>query len=206
MQAASAYFTIDSSPSGYAEDHSDLQAAGNAALASALEAATSGGSALAVFWRTLGAAFSLMGVARLARRRQYAARMLEIQAAQETVAEETSVESAQELPEAASQLDHLREALARNPRRGDIRLELARQLYEAGEAQEFLKVALPLEEMLHEESWERVRAMGHQLLPREYRFFPRVIEAESPSQEFAHLPAEIDELSQRRMSTRAARR
>ncbi|HWY26037.1 MAG TPA: hypothetical protein VNX47_14015 [Nevskia sp.] len=107
--------------------------------------------------------------------------------------------------EADREIDRLRQALARNPRRGDIRLELARELYDAGEAQEFLRVALPLEEVLHEESWERIRAMGHELLPGEYRFFPRVVESEAACPaEFGHATAELDEFSQRRISARSA--
>jgi hypothetical protein len=183
-----------------------------AAVAAALEAAGAETFSLPrMLWHLLLALCSVSWQAtrcawqgRAARR---STRSAQAAAGNETVRVEAAADEGEAAPEMETgrEIDRLRQALTQNPRRGDIRLELARELYDAGEAEEFLKVALPLEGILHEESWERIRAMGHQLLPGEYRFFPRVVESEAGiPPEFDRAPAEPDEMSRRRLSVRAA--
>ena len=77
-------------------------------------------------------------------------------------------------PEAEqSEIARLRELLAQQPGRADIRLRLAQRLFEARRAPGFAEVVLPLESVLSPEAWERVRAMGHELLPSDFRFQPQ---------------------------------
>jgi Tfp pilus assembly protein FimV len=77
-------------------------------------------------------------------------------------------------PEAEqSEISRLRELLEQQPGRADIRLRLVQRLFEARRAGGFAEVALPLETVLSPEAWERVRAMGHELLPSDYRFQPQ---------------------------------
>ncbi|MDB5978650.1 MAG: hypothetical protein JWR07_5410, partial [Nevskia sp.] len=64
--------------------------------------------------------------------------------------------------------------------RADIRLRLAQRLFEARRAAGFAEVALPLEAVLSPEAWERVRAMGHELLPSDFRFQPQAGIAPAP--------------------------
>jgi hypothetical protein len=72
-----------------------------------------------------------------------------------------------------SEIARLRELLVQQPGRADIRLRLAQRLFEARRAIGFAEVALPLEQVLSPEAWERVRAMGHELLPSDFRFQPQ---------------------------------
>jgi hypothetical protein len=74
----------------------------------------------------------------------------------------------------------LRELLRQQPLRADIRLRLAQRLFEARRAAGFAEVALPLEQVLSPEAWERVRMMGHELLPSDFRFAPQAGIAPAP--------------------------
>lgn len=71
-----------------------------------------------------------------------------------------------------TEIARLRELLDQQPARADLRLRLAQRLYEARRAAGFADVALPLEDVLSPDAWERVRAMGHELLPSDFRFLP----------------------------------
>ena len=79
-----------------------------------------------------------------------------------------------------AEIARLRELLAQQPGRADIRLRLAQRLFEARRAAGFAEVALPLETVLSPEAWERVRAMGHELLPSDFRFQPQAGIAPAP--------------------------
>lgn len=79
-----------------------------------------------------------------------------------------------------AEISRLRELLAQQPGRADIRLRLAQRLFEARRAAGFAEVALPLEAVLSPEAWERVRAMGHELLPSDFRFQPQAGIAPAP--------------------------
>ncbi len=79
-----------------------------------------------------------------------------------------------------AEISRLRELLAQQPTRADIRLRLAQRLFEARRAAGFAEVALPLEVVLTPEAWERVRAMGHELLPSDFRFQPQAGIAPAP--------------------------
>jgi len=84
-------------------------------------------------------------------------------------------------PEAEqAEISRLRELLEQQPGRADIRLRLAQRLFEARRAVGFAEVALPLETVLSPEAWERVRAMGHELLPSDFRFQPQAGIAPAP--------------------------
>jgi hypothetical protein len=72
-----------------------------------------------------------------------------------------------------TEISRLRELLRQQPGRADIRLRLAQRLFEARRAAGFAEVALPLEQVLSPEAWERVRMMGHELLPSDFRFQPQ---------------------------------
>lgn len=78
------------------------------------------------------------------------------------------------------EIARLRELLTQQPGRADIRLRLAQRLFEARRAAGFAEVALPLEPVLSPEAWERVRAMGHELLPSDFRFQPQAGIAPAP--------------------------
>ncbi|MDR3419085.1 MAG: hypothetical protein P4L83_23160 [Nevskia sp.] len=71
------------------------------------------------------------------------------------------------------EISRLRSLLNQQPTRADLRLRLAQRLYEARRSAGFAEVALPLEESLSPEAWERVRVMGHELLPSDFRFQPQ---------------------------------
>ena len=79
-----------------------------------------------------------------------------------------------------AEISRLRELLTQQPGRADIRLRLAQRLFEARRASGFAEVALPLEAVLSPEAWERVRAMGHELLPSDFRFQPQAGIAPAP--------------------------
>jgi len=79
-----------------------------------------------------------------------------------------------------AEIARLRELLQLQPGRADIRLRLAQRLFEARRAAGFAEVALPLETVLSAEAWERVRAMGHELLPSDFRFQPQAGLAPAP--------------------------
>ncbi|MFI4979528.1 MAG: hypothetical protein ACHQIO_04215, partial [Nevskiales bacterium] len=79
-----------------------------------------------------------------------------------------------------AEISRLRELLTQQPGRADIRLRLAQRLFEARRAAGFAEVALPLEAVLSPEAWERVRAMGHELLPSDFRFQPQAGIAPAP--------------------------
>lgn len=79
-----------------------------------------------------------------------------------------------------AEISRLRELLTQQPGRADIRLRLAQRLFEARRAAGFAEVALPLEVVLTPEAWERVRAMGHELLPSDFRFQPQAGLAPAP--------------------------
>jgi len=79
-----------------------------------------------------------------------------------------------------AEISRLRELLTQQPGRADIRLRLAQRLFEARRAAGFAEVALPLEAVLTPEAWERVRAMGHELLPSDFRFQPQAGIAPAP--------------------------
>jgi hypothetical protein len=84
-------------------------------------------------------------------------------------------------PEAEqAEISRLRELLEQQPGRADIRLRLVQRLFEARRAAGFAEVALPLEAVLSVEAWERVRAMGHELVPGDFRFQPQAPFAPSP--------------------------
>jgi hypothetical protein len=72
-----------------------------------------------------------------------------------------------------AEIARLREVLVQQPGRADIRLRLAQRMFEARRTSGFAEVALPLENVLSPEAWERVRAMGHELLPSDFRFSPQ---------------------------------
>ena len=72
-----------------------------------------------------------------------------------------------------AEIARLREVLVRQPARADIRLRLAQRMFEARRSSGFAEVALPLENVLSPDAWERVRAMGHELLPSDFRFSPQ---------------------------------
>lgn len=72
-----------------------------------------------------------------------------------------------------AEIARLREVLVQQPGRADIRLRLAQRMFEARRTAGFAEVALPLEHVLSPEAWERVRAMGHELLPSDFRFAPQ---------------------------------
>jgi hypothetical protein len=95
-----------------------------------------------------------------------------------------------------AEIARLRELLDQQPTRADLRLRLAQRLYEARRAVGFAEVALPLQQVLNPEPWEKVRAMGHELLPLDYRFQPQHASAspgleafEEPEQKAAAQPA-----------------
>lgn len=79
-----------------------------------------------------------------------------------------------------AEIARLREVLVQQPARADIRLRLAQRMFEARRAPGFAEVALPLEQVLSPEAWERVRAMGHELLPSDFRFAPQSALAPAP--------------------------
>ena len=79
-----------------------------------------------------------------------------------------------------AEISRLRELLTQQPGRADIRLRLAQRLFEARRAAGFAEVVLPLETVLTAEAWERVRAMGHELLPSDFRFQPQAGIAPAP--------------------------
>jgi hypothetical protein len=79
-----------------------------------------------------------------------------------------------------TEISRLRELLRQQPMRADIRLRLAQRLFEARRAAGFAEVALPLEQVLSPEAWERVRMMGHELLPSDFRFQPQSALAPAP--------------------------
>lgn len=72
-----------------------------------------------------------------------------------------------------AEVARLRELLEQLPTRADLRLRLVQRLYEARRASGFAEVALPLQHVLQAEPWEKVRQMGHELLPYDYRFQPQ---------------------------------
>ena len=72
-----------------------------------------------------------------------------------------------------AEITRLRELLDQQPTRADLRLRLAQRLYEARRVSGFAEVALPLQYVLNPEPWEKVRQMGHELLPYDYRFQPQ---------------------------------
>jgi hypothetical protein len=72
-----------------------------------------------------------------------------------------------------AEVTRLRELLEQQPTRADLRLRLVQRLYEARRASGFAEVALPLRHVLQAEPWEKVRQMGHELLPYDYRFQPQ---------------------------------
>lgn len=98
------------------------------------------------------------------------------------VAKEPAVELAPPPPPENEHVEivRLRELLSQQPARADIRLRLAQRLFEARRAAGFAEVALPLEQVLSPEAWERVRAMGHELLPSDHRFQPQRGDAPAP--------------------------
>jgi len=84
-------------------------------------------------------------------------------------------------PEAEqAEIARLRELLDQQPGRADIRLRLTQRLFEARRPAGFAEAALPLEAVLSPEAWERVRAMGHELLPLDFRFQPQAGIAPAP--------------------------
>jgi hypothetical protein len=90
----------------------------------------------------------------------------------QAVANETLPE--REMPPADSGLEQetrrLRQMLIEQPWRSDLRYQLAQRLYKAGDARGFGDMAAPLKQVLNGESWQRVSAMGRQLLPGDARF------------------------------------
>jgi hypothetical protein len=60
--------------------------------------------------------------------------------------------------------------LVEKPWRSDIRFQLAQRLYKAGDAPGFAEVAPELKSSLSVGVWQRVRAMGRDLLRDDPRF------------------------------------
>lgn len=79
-----------------------------------------------------------------------------------------------------AEISRLRELLEQQPARADLRLRLAQRLYEARRTSGFAEVALPLQYVLNPEPWEKVRQMGHELLPYDYRFQPQHADGPAP--------------------------
>jgi len=71
---------------------------------------------------------------------------------------------------AEEEIRHLRQMLKQQPWRSDLRFQLAQRMFKSGDAKGFGEVAAALKQVLNEEAWGRVCAMGQVLLPADPRF------------------------------------